>query len=80
MRFTATVSDRPGGIAKLTEAMAEAGFSIKDIYHERAWLHSRVDQVQVKCVCETLGTAHRDEGFAHLRGLGYDISSEWEST
>ncbi len=38
--FTATVSDRPGGIAKLTTLLAEEGASIKDIYHERPPLGS----------------------------------------
>ncbi len=50
MRFTATVSDRPGGIMNLSQVLFDVGVSIKDIYHERAWLHSRVDQVQV-CTC-----------------------------
>jgi threonine dehydratase len=45
IRFAATVSDRPGGIATLCRDMADQGVSIKDIYHERAWLHSHVDQV-----------------------------------
>lgn len=45
IRFVATVSDRPGGIANLCRDMAEQGVSIKDIYHERAWLHSHIDQV-----------------------------------
>eukprot|EP00522_Entomoneis_paludosa_P011290 CAMPEP_0172447606 /NCGR_PEP_ID=MMETSP1065-20121228/6884_1 /TAXON_ID=265537 /ORGANISM="Amphiprora paludosa, Strain CCMP125" /LENGTH=444 /DNA_ID=CAMNT_0013198953 /DNA_START=51 /DNA_END=1382 /DNA_ORIENTATION=- len=37
VHFYATVSDRPGGIARLTQHLAEEGASIKDIYHERAW-------------------------------------------
>mmetsp|Transcript_6648 Transcript_6648/g.11987 ORF Transcript_6648/g.11987 Transcript_6648/m.11987 type:complete len:487 (-) Transcript_6648:315-1775(-) len=58
VNFVATVSDRPGGIARLTALLAEQGASIKDIYHERAWLHSSVDQVQVKCVVELQGREH----------------------
>eukprot|EP00978_Attheya_sp_CCMP212_P026291 scaffold86169_cov46-Attheya_sp.AAC.1 len=45
VNFVATVSDRPGGIARLMALLAEQGASIKDIYHESAWLHSSVDQV-----------------------------------
>ena len=56
--FYATVSDRPGGIAKLTKLLSEEGASIKDIYHERAWLYTSVDQVQVKCVVELQGKEH----------------------
>jgi len=62
--FTATVSDRPGGIARLTELLFRESASIKDIYHERAWLHSHVDQVAVKCVVELQG---RREHAARLR-------------
>ena len=71
--FTATVSDRPGGISKLTELLFELGASIKDIYHERAWLHSNVDQVQVKCVVELQGKEHADRLYAALREKGYPI-------
>ena len=75
IRFTATVSDRPGGIANLSRAMADVGVSIKDIYHERAWLTSRVDQVQVKCVVETLGKEHAEECMNVLNEQGYNVVS-----
>lgn len=38
LRFTATVSDRPGGISELCRILAATGVTIKDIMHERAWL------------------------------------------
>lgn len=66
IRFAATVSDRPGGIATLARDMADMGVSVKDIYHERAWLHSNVDQVVVKCVVETTGKEHCERLFKHL--------------
>ena len=55
VRFTVMVSDRPGGIAKLSALFYKMNASIKDIYHERAWLHTRVDHVMVKCIIETTG-------------------------
>jgi len=61
LRFTATVSDRPGGIAGLTELIANSGASIKDIYHERAWLQNSITSVEVRCVVETRGKEHGDE-------------------
>jgi threonine dehydratase len=61
VRFVCTVSDRPGGIANLTRRLSEIGASIKDIYHERAWLASSVEHVQVKCVIETRGHEHNAE-------------------
>lgn len=71
--FTATVSDSPGGIAKLTELMCDYGASIKDIYHERAWLHTNVDQVQVKCVVELQGKEHADRLKKALIDEGYPV-------
>lgn len=71
VNFTATVSDRPGGIAKLTALLSEQGASIKDIYHERAWLHTSVDQVQVKCVVELQGAEHGKRVHEALIARGY---------
>jgi len=75
VNFYATVSDRPGGIAKLTALLSEQGASIKDIYHERAWLHSSVDQVQVKCVVELQGSDHGKRVHDALINRGYPV--EW---
>jgi threonine dehydratase len=76
IRFGATVSDRPGGIARLAKDMADLGASVKDIHHERAWLHSRVDQVVVKCVVETTGKEHSDRLIRTLREEGYPVTRE----
>lgn len=66
-RFVVTVSDRPGGIADLTRLLADYGASIKDIFHERAWLKSEVFHVQVKVVVETRDAEHSAEIEKHLR-------------
>jgi len=71
--FTATVSDRPGGIARLTKLLWDQNASIKDIYHERAWLHTNVDQVQVKCVVELQGKEHANRLLAALKEEGYPV-------
>jgi len=73
VNFTATVSDRPGGIAKLTALLSEVGASIKDIYHERAWLKTSVDQVEVKCVVELQGTEHGRRLRDAMLSRGYDV-------
>ena len=61
VRLTVPVSDRPGGIADVTRKIADAGGSVKDIFHERAWLQSTVDQVVIKAVLETRGPDHNIE-------------------
>lgn len=42
-----TVSDRPGGIAELCNIIAKNGGSMKDIFHERAWLKQDIFSVRV---------------------------------
>jgi threonine dehydratase len=73
IRFAATVSDRPGGVAQLSRDMADIGVSVKDIYHERAWLHSRIDQVMIRCVVETTGPEHSEKLLEYLDSKGYRI-------
>mmetsp|Transcript_34978 Transcript_34978/g.91572 ORF Transcript_34978/g.91572 Transcript_34978/m.91572 type:complete len:455 (+) Transcript_34978:33-1397(+) len=67
VRCVVTVSDRPGGIAGLAEELAAAGASIKDIYHERAWLTSAIDHVQVQVVMEVTSEEHGDRVHQTLR-------------
>lgn len=61
LKFTVTVSDRPGGIAELCTTLASIGVSIKDIMHERAWIMSDVFSVDVKIVCETRDREHVEQ-------------------
>ncbi|KAL3823923.1 hypothetical protein ACHAXA_007894 [Cyclostephanos tholiformis] len=70
--LVATVSDRPGGIAKLTTLLGNHGASIKDMYHQRAFLHSNIDHVQVKVVIELQGKEHADKVKQVLLEHGYD--------
>lgn len=61
VKFTVTVSDRPGGIAELTRLLANLGVSIKDMLHERAWIRNDIFSVEVKCLCETRDHQHAEE-------------------
>ena len=76
LRLTVAVSDRPGGISKLTEQIAEEGASVKDIFHERAWLYSSVDQVIIKIVLETRGPEHNRTLLDSLRREYPEVSVE----
>ena len=57
-RFTAVISDRPGGLALLCRAIADAGASIKDIAHDRAFSGPDVSAVHAVCTVETRDRAH----------------------
>jgi threonine dehydratase len=72
-RFTVSVQDRPGGLARLTAAIAEAGASVQEIAHDRAFSGPNLSQVRVVCVVETTGPDHVRELHERLRAAGFDI-------
>merc|ERR1711936_631849 len=53
VKFSVTVSDRPGGIAELAKTLCELGVSVKDMMHERAWIKNDIFSVEISCVVET---------------------------
>jgi threonine dehydratase len=57
-RFTVSISDRPGGLARLAEVIAATGASIKEIVHDRAFAGPDLSEVRVVCVVETTGQDH----------------------
>jgi threonine dehydratase len=57
-RFTATISDRPGGLARFAGLVAEEGASIIDITHDRAFADDDITTVAVHCVVETRDADH----------------------
>lgn len=74
-RFTATISDRPGGLADLATQIAAAGASIKQIDHERAFASSDISAVRVVCTVETRDRNHLAELLAHLKSRGIETHS-----
>jgi threonine dehydratase len=72
-RFTAIISDRPGGLAELTRVVAASGASIKDIEHDRAFSGPDVSAVNAVCTVETRDHAHSRELHRALRKHGFPI-------
>ena len=78
VRFTAVISDRPGGLARLTGVIAEAGASVKEIVHDRTFSGPNVAAVNVLCTVETRDEEHiaalssrlNDAGVQHFAHLG----------
>jgi threonine dehydratase len=69
-RFTATITDRPGGLAGLAALIASAGASVKEIAHDRAFAGPDVSAVRVVCTVEVADRAHRDLLVGTLRDAG----------
>jgi threonine dehydratase len=73
-RFTASISDRPGGLARFAGLIAEEGASIIDIAHDRAFADEDISNVSVHCVVETRDAAHIESLRARLNNEGFKIS------
>ncbi len=73
-RFTATISDRPGGLAELARVVAGCGASVKDIAHDRAFSGPDVSAVNVVCTVETRDHAHIRELHRALRRHGFPVA------
>ncbi|HEY1848545.1 MAG TPA: threonine ammonia-lyase [Opitutaceae bacterium] len=57
-RFTARISDRPGGLAELCRVIASCGGSVNQISHDRAFSGPDVSATHVLCTVETRDRAH----------------------
>jgi len=73
-RFTAVITDRPGGLAGLAGLIASTGASIKDIAHDRAFSGPDMSAVRVVCTVETADRAHRDQLLSTLRAVGVQLN------
>ena len=69
-RFTAMISDRPGGLADLASQIASTGASIKQVLHDRAFAGSDVSAVHVVCTVETRNHEHLAELRERLKSHG----------
>ncbi len=71
-RFTAVISDRPGGLADLAAQIASSGASVKQVVHDRAFGSSDVSAVHVRCTVETRNHEHLAELRAQLKSHGVE--------
>ncbi len=72
-RFTVSIRDRPGGLARLAEIIASTGASIKEIVHDRAFSGPDLSAVRVVCVVETTGHSHVRELHDALAAAGVRV-------
>jgi threonine dehydratase len=72
-RFTAVISDRPGGLADLAAQIASTGASVKQVVHDRAFASPDVSAVNVLCTVETRNHQHLTELRALLKSRGVEI-------
>lgn len=73
-RFSAIISDRPGGLSHFAGLIAEEGASVHDIEHDRAFASEDITTVTVHCVVETRDFAHIQRLRDRLEREGYRVS------
>jgi len=69
-----TISDRPGGLARLLAVFAEAGASVIDIEHVREGVDLHVRETGVHVVLEVRSAEHADAVRAAVLEAGYSFS------
>jgi threonine dehydratase len=67
------VPDRPGSLAGLLAALAEADANVVEVEHARIDPRLSLNEVEIEVQVETRGLAHRDEVLAALARAGYHV-------
>ncbi len=78
-RFSTQISDRPGGIARLTAAIAAAGASVREIVHDRAFSGPDVFSTAVEVTVETADREHVATLAERLRADGFTVAAATNS-
>ncbi|ADB17699.1 threonine dehydratase [Pirellula staleyi DSM 6068] len=73
-RFSAVISDRPGGLAQFATAVATIGASIQQVEHERIFAGPDMAAVTVRCTVETRDRNHMQDLYQHLRSFGIVVT------
>lgn len=70
-RFTAHISDRPGGLAAFTRILADEGVSVVDISHDRIFGGDEIGSVSVECTVETFDSDHIERLWRRVNAAGF---------
>ncbi len=68
-----TISDRPGSLSRLLDAVAGTGANVLDVVHARTGASLAIDEVEVLLTLETRGPSHRDQVLSVLKGTEYTV-------
>jgi threonine dehydratase len=71
-----SVDDRPGGLARLVNAVAQTGASVLDLFHRRAMWRVPVDRAGVQLILEVRDEDHTQQVIAQLAAAGFPSERE----
>jgi threonine dehydratase len=70
------ISDRPGSLAQLLDAVSATGANVVDIRHVRDVLDLHVAETGIELILETRGPGHTDSIVEQLAGQGYSVDRQ----
>ena len=76
VRLRVMLRDRPGELARLTAAIAEARANILHIEHDRAFSHAAIGETDVELTLETSGRAQIEALVGRLETAGYRVEEQ----
>ncbi len=76
VRLRITISDRPGGLARLLDLVAEQEANVLHIHQNRVFTDAAFWQVEAELILETRDREHVDTLLGALRRAGYDRVEE----
>lgn len=71
VRLVVQIEDRPGGLARLLNTVAEFSANVVEIHHERAFAKSALGDTTVELTLECRGREHAEELMSGLAQAGY---------
>ncbi len=71
LRLRVSISDRPGGLARVTACLAEAGANVVQVEHQRLFTELPLQTVEAGFVLQTRGRAHAKEIVSRLEAAGH---------
>ena len=71
-----TISDRPGSLARLLEAVGGTGASVVDVRHVRDVVDLHVAETGVELILDTRDVEHTSEIIEELTGRGYSVQRQ----
>ena len=73
-RLFTRVADRPGALAELLRAVADAGGNVLDVMHVRDGVALEVEETGVEVVIEARSQAHGSRLVEQIRAAGYAVT------
>jgi threonine dehydratase len=71
VRLRITLSDHPGGLQRLTAAIANQRANIVQVIHDRTYFGVHLGEAKIDVTMETRGAGHAEELMVHLQQAGY---------